>query len=473
MRWNSLKKMIAPLAYLIVIGLIAAAAWFGRPYWQPLVGQTEAPDSHSHDHVSHAPADKPKILELSAKARANLSLMAAPAKPQVYWRKLQIPGVIEDRPGLTDRGITTPLAGVITQVHAFEGDIVRPGEKLFTIRLASEYLQQSQSDLFKAKREIEILDTEMQRISRLIETGAVPGKRKIALEQQISRQNANVDAYRQDLTARGVTQQQVDQIERGEFLTEIAVAAPTVKEANDDLEIEDPQHSDAIAKEQHFFEIQKLSVELGQQVQAGSALAVLANHNSLYIKGHAFKKEASRLAKAAKNNWEMEVEFTEDVAEDWDAREQTFQIRHLANTTNPNSRTFDFFIPLENQSISYQKEGRPFVVWRYRPGQRVNVLVPVEEIKNVLVLPAEAVVFEGPEAYVFQQNGDLFNRIAVEVAHRDRHNVVLVNDGSISPGFYIAQNAAASLNRVLKSQAAGGLQPGFHMHADGTIHGAH
>ena len=32
---------------------------------------------------------------------------------------------------------------------------------------------------------------------------------------------------------------------------------------------------------------------------------------------------------------------------------------------------------------------------------------------------------------------------------------------------------AASLNRVLKAQSASGLPAGFHVHADGTVHGAH
>lgn len=475
MRWNSFKKITTPLAYIVVIGCIGAAVWLGRPYWQPLIGETASYDSSSTSSPNQTliqQVDKPKILELNEQARANLNLISAPAKPQTYWRTLQIPGVVEDRPGQTDRGITAPLAGVVTRVHAFEGDIIRPGEKLFTIRLVSEYVQQSQSDLFKTNREIEILNQEIQRIRGLVASGSLPGKRKLELQQQISRQNAKIDAYRQDLVSRGLTEQQVDQIQRGDFLTSIEVLAPNTNESENGT-VQKVTHSNSSAIEQDFFEIQKLNVELGQQVKAGEALAVLANHYSLYIKGHAFKKEASRLAKAAEENWNLEVEFTEDVAEDWSSIDQPFQIRHLANTTNPNSRTFDFFIPLENQSRTYSKDDRLFVIWRFRPGQRVNIHVPVEELKDVLVVPADAVVFEGPEAFVFQQNGDLFNRIPVKVVHQDRLKVVLANDGSISPGFYLAQNAAASLNRVLKSQAASGMQPGFHMHADGTVHAAH
>src|SRR5262249_7060557 len=133
-------------------------------------------------------------------------------------------------------------------------------------------------------------------------------------------------------------------------------------------------------------------------------------------------------------------------------------------------------------SRSYAKDGRTFLIWRFRPGQRVRLHVPVEQLgteggqdaAKVIVLPAAAVVREGPEAYVFQQNGDLFHRRHVHVLYEARLNVVLANAGSIAPGLYVAQNAASSLNRVLKAQnAGGGLPPGFHVHPDGTMHGAH
>jgi cobalt-zinc-cadmium efflux system membrane fusion protein len=113
------------------------------------------------------------------------------------------------------------------------------------------------------------------------------------------------------------------------------------------------------------------------------------------------------------------------------------------------------------------------VVWRFRPGQRVRLHVPVEELSDVIVLPAGAVVRDGPEAYVFRQNGNLFKRLPVHVLHEDRLNVVLANDGSVAPGWYLAHNAAASLNRALEAQSASGTPVGVHVHADGTVHGAH
>jgi multidrug efflux pump subunit AcrA (membrane-fusion protein) len=469
MRLKIGSRVWQSFAYVVVIAGIGIGAWFGRGYWLPLVNNDSQHEAAQEDSP---PIESPKMLKLSEQARANLGLVSKPVKVQSYWRKIQIPGVIVDRPGVTDQGITAPIAGVITQVHAFEGDIIQPNEKLFTLRLVSEYLQKSQSDLFKAVRETEILNNEIERLRELANSGIVPGKRILELEQQVSRQAALLDAYRQDLTSRGLSAEQVGQIQSGDFLTTIDIHAPATTES--DNKLTPVGFTKTVGpSENGFFEIQDLKVDLGQQVDAGEALAVLANHNSLYIKGHAFKKEASNLARTAENDWPVDVEFTEDTAKDWEAVKQEFQIRHLANTTDPSSRTFDFFIPLTNQSRVYEKDNRKFVVWRYRPGQRVIIDVPVEEIDNVIVVPAAAVISEGPEAFVFQQNGDLFNRIPVQVLHQDRTNVVIVNDGTITPGFYLAQNSAASLNRVLKAQAASGMRADVHVHADGTTHAAH
>ena len=459
------NKLWQPIAWLVAIAAIATGAWMTRSQWQPLLVKADTTNDGSAQTAPALPVKERTTLELNKQARSNLKLETKPVSLKTYWQKIVIPGEVVERPGVTDRGITSPLEGVVTQVHAFEGDMVRPGEKLFSLRLVSEPLQQAQSELYKAIREMDIVRTEKDRIAKLIQSGIVPGKRMIELEQKASRQAALIDAHEQDLTARGLSAEQIAEIKQGKFLSTIEVVAPMPEKIDG---------SKTVAVTDGFFEVQQLKVDLGHQVQPGAVLAILANHKSLYIQGHAFRKEASKLARAAENDWPIDVEFVDDVPEDWEAAPQRFQIRHLANTTDPNSRTFDFFITLSNQPRTYEREGRTFVVWRYRPGQRVRISVPVEEIDNAIVVPAAGVFQQGPEAFVFQQNGDLFNRIQVKILHQDRSNIVIADDGSVSPGFYLAQNAAASLNRILKSQASsGGLPPGFHVHADGSVHGAH
>ena len=172
------------------------------------------------------------------------------------------------------------------------------------------------------------------------------------------------------------------------------------------------------------------------------------------------------LALAAKNGWPIEAEFAEDDAKAWPELKQHLTIRHLANAMDQASRTFAFFVPLTNQSETYKKDDKNFLVWRFRPGQRVRLHIRVEQIQGVpvpnrpgeytgvLVLPAAAVVREGPEAFVFRANGDAFDRKPVNVVYEDRRNVVLANDGSVPAGVFVVQNAAAALNRVLAAQKA-------------------
>ncbi len=166
----------------------------------------------------------------------------------------------------------------------------------------------------------------------------------------------------------------------------------------------------------------------------------------------------------------MQVEFKEEGSR-WPALEQTFTIRHLANTIDPATRTFAFFLPLSNQSRTFEKDGRTLMLWRFRPGQKVRLHIRAEKFDNVFVLPAEAVAREGPEAYLFRQNGDFFQRKPVRVVYLDRQHVAIANDGSIPSGLFVAHNGATQLNRAL--QAQGQRPAGFHVHADGSVHANH
>ena len=427
------------------------------------------------------PIQELKTLRLTEQARKNLGLVSRPAKAQVYWRTLEIPGEIMDRPGYSDRGVTSPVVGVVAEVHAFPGDLVKPGDRLFTLRLFSEYLQNAQAELFKATREVQLITEQHVRLEGLVKAGSVPESRLIELDNQLRRQTALIQSFQQDLLTRGLTPEQIRSVTEGVFVSTIDVVAPPAIEVPVEGVAGPPREVGSAAVAQGdvlevgagSFEVQQLHVELGQQVQAGQLLSTLSNHQSLLIVGHAFKREASVLARAAEQRWPIGCSFAEDDQTDWPPFEDVLEIRHLANSIDSETRTFDFFVSLRNQSRAYEQDNRAFVIWRFRPGQRVRLRVPVEQMQDVLVLPAAAVVREGPEAWVFQQNGDLFNRLPVQVLHEDRLQVVVASGGSVKPGLYLAQSAAATLNRVLKAQAASGLRADVHVHADGTVHGAH
>jgi biotin carboxyl carrier protein len=400
-------------------------------------------------------------------------LVSKPLQPTTYWRVIEVPGVVVDRPGSSDRGVVAPISGTVTQIHGFPGTTVPPHAPLFTIRLSSESLHASQLELFKATREIEIAQRQRKRLADLAQSGALSQSRIIEIENQIDRMQATVDAYRQDLQARGLSGEQIGAVAKGEFVTEMVVRAPG-KEALQATEMALAAEDEQVSKRLPFsFELQSLNVELGQQVDAGYVLCHLADHRTLLIEGHGFKDDMPLVQEAARNGWDVEVDLDAPASDQWPPFSRKLKIDHLSNTVDPQTRTFAFFLPLENQWHAYTQEGATRLLWRFRPGSRVRLRVAVEKLENVFVVPQPAVVREGPEAFVFRQNGDLFDRRPVHVVYEDRLHAVLANDGSVSPGFYIAQSGAASLNRVLKAQAASSAPANVHVHPDGTVHGAH
>ena len=469
---------------LVVAASAAASAWLSRETWLPYIREAKArwsnvnamqassnPQATAGQTATTSPVAE--IVKISPQARANLGLTTAPLRIQDFWKKIATTGIIVDRPGFTDQGVTAPVDCFVAKIYAYEGDIVRPGDRLFQLRLSSQYLQATQSDFFKALRETEIIESEISRLTGLADRGVIPEKQVIELNQNLKRQRVEMQAHRQDLLARGLDENQLQQIAQGEFIKSIDIVVPP--DNGEKLFLESSSATRKTDSEGGpLLELQELKVGLGEKAQAGQILCVLADHNHLYINGHGFKRETANIAHAAEVGWDVNVEFIENETGHWPKLEQPLKIRHLSNSVDLESRTFDFYIPLTNQSRSYTQDGRSFVIWRFRPGQRVRIQIPVEKIEQVFVVPAAAVISEGPETYVFQQNGDWFNRIPVHVLYRDRDHVVLANDGTMRHGFYVAQNSAAALNRILKSQSASGdNMAGFHVHADGSVHANH
>ena len=466
-----LRRILNVLAVTVLFGGAVLVGFFTRGHWLPWLVPVSATGKGEDEH-DHAPgaAGEVQQVRLTPQAQANLRLVVKPLKPETFWRSVQLPGTVVDRPAHSDRGVVAPVTAVVTKVHQFPSDTVKPGDTLFTLRLLSETLHLTQSELFKTSKDIEITNDQKKRLTAAGDS--IPETRIVDVNNQLKRLTVAAQAYRTELLTRGLTPEQINGVAEGKYVSEIEVKTPKHRTPDKRLlagllvkhmGVRPDDASDPT------FEIQELKVELGQQVQAGQTLCLLSNHQSLYIEGRAFRQETPLLEKAAKEGWPVQVDFREDVGNGWPTLEQSFGVRHIANTIDPTSRTFAFFLPLNNQSRSYKKDGKTLMLWRFRPGQKVRLHVRVEQYENVFVLPADAVVREGPEAYVFRQNGDLFDRKPVRVVYQDRQQVAIANDGSVPAGLFVAQNGATQINRVLKSQS-GGLPPGFHMHADGSIH---
>jgi biotin carboxyl carrier protein len=430
------------IAVTIAVAALAALGWVFRDSWRGWLAATATTvDKAGHDHA-HEARDR---VRLSPQAQANLRLLVKPLRAQTYWRTIQVPGLVVERRGQGDRGIVAPIAGVVKRVFAVPGDTVPPGADVITLALNSESLQASQTELYKTTLEMKITQAELKRLEAA--SGSVPEAKILEVRYRLERLGAVRKAYRQDLANRGLQPAQIDPVEEGRFLKEVTVRAPARPVTGDS-----PEPTGTLTP---LYEVEELKVQLGEQVQAGQVLGYLSDHQALYIEGRGFKEDAALVERSAARGWPVAVTFPEEAEGSWPPLDQELTIQHLANTLDPVSQTFPFFIPLANQHREYARAGKTYRIWRFRPGQRVRLGVRVQEFADVFVLPAEAVLREGPEAYVFRQNGDVFMRRPVQVLFEDSAGVVLANDGSVTPGSHVAHNAAAALGRALRSQAAG------------------
>lgn len=453
------KVLVLVTATAALAALGAGGAWTYDTWRGWLFPAHSAAEAEAEEEHAHEPEGR---IRLSPQARANLRLVVQPIRLETYWRTLQVPGLVVERHGQGDRGVTAPVTGVVTRIAAVPGDAVRPGDELFTLRLVSDYVQNSQAQLYKTVRELEINRDEQRRLRGSPDSEALFRSRLIELGYEERRLTAALDTYRQDLFARGLTPHHLAEVIRGNFVTEIKVtvpgdgAAPPVAAGGVQPAALVPTLSAETDAAAPVYDVEELKVKLGEQAQAGQTLCQLADHRQLYLEGRAFEEEVGLLQQAAHHDRDVTAVFQAASEDGQPLVREGLRIRFIANKFDPGSRTLAFYVALPNELCHPARPGqKDHPHWRFRPGQRARLGVPVQPYADVFVLPAAAVVRDGPEVYVFRANGDVFDRKPVQVLFEDGRHVVLANDGSITAGTAIAHNGAGPLQRALKAQAAG------------------
>lgn len=442
---------------VVVIAIASLVAWLMRDWWLPAVAGSVSANSAAkvaehgaaaehgggHDHGSAAA----KSITLSNRGLENIGFRPATVELQSFERTVTVPAIVAEKPGQTQIHLSSPVGGILTGIYVIQGEAIQPGSKMFDVRLTHEELVTAQQDYLKTAESLEVVDREIQRLQSIGE-GVVAGKR--ILEQQYEKQKleASLHAAEQALLVHGLTEEQVAAIlKTRQLLRAISVYAPEHSHAGDGC------------SEDHTFHVQRLPVSRGQQVETSQELAVLADHCELYIEGKAFEDDALRLREAVRDGWKVSATLLTEQQEE--TQIDDLKLLYLADTIDPESRAFHFYLKLPNEIVLDQKdsENHRFIEWKFKPGQRLELRVPVERWEERIVLPIEAVVDEGAEAYVYRQNGESFERVAVKVDYRDGDSAVIANDGALFSGDIVAGRGAYQMNLALKNQAGGGVDP--------------
>lgn len=403
-------------------------------------------DAHKHAEYDHV-HDEAAALALSRQAQANIGLKLVTVELRPYERKIAVPAVVVERPGCSQVQITAPLTGLVTKIFCIEGEAVTPGTPLFIVQLTHEELVQAQADFLQNAEQLEVVRSEVQRISKVVAEGAVAGKALLERQYEQRKLEAVLHALRQRLILHGLTPEQVDGI----------LATKTLFR---DLTVKVPQHECAAGTDRASaaFKVQKLEVQPGQHVTAGQPLCVLADHAELYVEGRAFEEDIPALNRAAAEGSDVTAVFQSGAAE---SKVESLKVLYLSDTVDLQSRAFSCYVALPNRLIRDTGQGhRPrFIDWQFKPGQRARLMVPVERWKGRIVLPLAAVAQDGAEAYVFEHNTDHFDRRPVHVEYRDQDWVVIANDGTLRIGSMVAGSAAHQMQLAIKNKAGAGVDP--------------
>jgi cobalt-zinc-cadmium efflux system membrane fusion protein len=441
------------LAVLAIVG-VGVATYATHGTWLPVVRSwvarsgEEDPEAHAdeHDHAGHGAHEDADSIKLSAQARKNIGLKVGVVELKPFTRTITLPGMVVERPGRSTVQVTTPMTGIVTRIHPIQGQAVQAEQKLFELRLTHEEIVQAQSDLLRTAEELDVVAREIARLERVTAEGVVAGKTLLERKYEQQKLEAIGRAQQQSLLLHGLTAEQVKAILKDRSLLQhITIYAPPVQEMG---ETSGAPH----------FQVQELNVVPGQYVNAGAPLAVLANYATLFIEGSAFERDATEINRAAKEGWPVtampgEGTGTQPVHD--------LRLLYTSAKVEADSRLLHFYVDLPNEieQETTLDGNRRFFSWRFRPGQRMQLLIPVETLPDRIVLPVEAVAADGAEAYVFTPNGDQMKRRPVHVEYRNARWAVIANDGALFPGDAIALSAADQLQLAIKSKSSGPIDP--------------
>lgn len=390
-------------------------------------------EQQTEEQADHQQTDR---LDLSHQALKTIGLKTGKVEQGTYIDTIVVPGSVVEIPGRTIQQIPAPVDGIVQRIMCSEGELVQPGVPLFEMHLMLEEFGGDQGKLLELAAAHRLIEDEIDRIIDPTKEGVLPGKGLINKTNELMKIQSQISSLRQQLKLHGLSDSQIKQIQGtsekpGTLVHSIIVKAPVESEK---------------------FHIDKLKVNVGDHVEHGAPLCSMANLSVLDIQGQAFGADMPYLEKIITSGRPVKVVLGSDLS-----RLQAvdgLKIERLGSKVDTATRLHSFFVRLPNQMLNESSQPK-FAVWKYSPGERVKIHLPITVLENRVVLPMEAVAQDGLESYVFRQNGDSFERKAVQVDRRDtRQKVVVLAPGQLFAGTVIAMNNADLLNLELKSRGS-------------------
>lgn len=463
-------------------------------------GEASAP--HTHAEPPATASGSAEKMHLSPAARAHLDLQSVEASIQTLEKVLRVPGVVKAQPDRVAY-VTAPLSARIEQVFVNVGDSVRQGESLVALRsLEAEKLQivflqavegvqiaeqayqrqqvltattvlttleQYQQELIRTHSAWQLTVAALERQRQLADK-VIARKDVQAAQAEMQQARASYDAAQHKLLAYGITEAQLRNMLSPEgqgrpVLRNLAMSAPEAVQKYRTLG--SPGELFALeaslrAKQAELQSVQQQLRLLGLNDSQLAALKQRGRPDALFtltapLSGIVAVRQATRGAVVESTEKLVELVDSSSVWVEGDVAEHllaevhpgqvarirvaaypqavfTGTVRTLGHSVEPMKRTVHLWVEVSNpQGLLL-------------PEMAAELTLVTAVAADVLAVPVAAVLTEGPEPFVFVEEGETYTPYPVVLGLRD-DRYAEIRDG-VFPGDRVVVRGAYELQRA-------------------------
>ena len=422
-------------------------------------------------------------VSLAALETYGVSFRRVEDQPTSYTQYFSVPAFVRERPTTSNLQASSRMSGVVRRIFVQVGQSVREGDPLVELELTGDELATAQSLLLDSVQQLKIIDDEIARLQPASADGGIARKNLIEKQYEQRRMKSVIEARRQELLIRGLAQEDVEAIVREQQLVRSVVirvprdirpeTPPDVTQQTDNRHapFRLASHDERKPVGPWVYSVESMRVSPGSVLQAGQAVSDLAYHETLLIEGQAYERDLQTLTRIINDQLPVSIEIGDDASP---VVIDNLRVLFMDNHVDDETQTYRFYIEVPNEVLAenINSQQRRFRTWRFKPGQRGHVRIPMNTFENLVVLPADAVTEEGVDHVVFRRiaihdhfHGDTpphaeLKKLVVGVRYRDQRTVVIDHRNQLSPKQTIAVSQADMLLRASSDSGGHGHDHG-------------
>jgi multidrug efflux pump subunit AcrA (membrane-fusion protein) len=390
-------------------------------------------------------------VEISGDGQNNIGMQTIQTSLSDFQRTIRVPGRIVGQPEHWRMAVAAPVNSVVSEINVTAGESVDPGKLLCKLRVSDDELITRQTNLLEQVGQLEFVRRDEERLRSAVDAGGAAAKSLVERQHELRRLEISVAAAREGLGLVGLNNEQIETIINDrKLIGTMPVVAPG-------------HHADEVCDDlPHTLTVSQINIVTGQRVTTGEALLTLGDYCKLQIEAYASESETPYIYRVLNENLAIAAILNPVGTSERNEKEQRLdglKLLYIAPELDPQTRSLRLVINLDNEAVHESEVGgRKFTTWRYRPGERLEVLLPLEVWTKRIVLPADAVIQDGAESVVFVKENDTFIRHTVVEEYRDTNSVVL-KEGALPIGEYVVTQGAFRVHLAMQNASGAKIDP--------------